>query len=158
MAEVRTEVRRTFIEGQGWLVEEVAIGAAAVVGEAVAKVLTAADVSPELARQVIESTGQVVVPVSFLNPDQLAELKITIPAGQGGPGSVAAPDTPAAASTVAAPAAAQAHKLNAEQKIALVQKAADFEELNALMADESRKTVILAAEARATELKAQGAK
>lgn len=49
-------------------------------------------------------------------------------------------------------------KMPVEQIIALVKLAESFDKLNALMADETRKTVIAAAEARAEELKAQGAK
>jgi hypothetical protein len=154
-AEKRFETRRTFIEGEGHLVEEVEIGtavensgAASVVTEV--RTLSAADVSVELARQVCEQAGMVVVPASFLNPEQLEELNITVP----GPGtSSSSPDTAKQSDTPAV----RSGKLTAEQTIALVEKAESFDKLNALMADETRKTVIMAAEKRAEELKAQGA-
>ena len=158
-AEQRMEIRRTFIEGQGHLVEEVPVGTPtkqgqtvvqATPGEPAVKVaLTAADISPELARQVCESTGLVVVPASFLNPEQLAELNIKPDTGAGDP----PPMNPGDHTPIV-----KAGKMPVEQIIGLIQKADSFDKLNALMADETRKTAIAAAEARAEELKAQGAK
>lgn len=154
MGEKRFETRRTFIEGEGYLVEEVEVGSGdmpngPVVGSgAGSKTLTVADVSAELARQVCEQAGMVVVPASFLNPEQLVELGLS-PADLAASSSQTnqQPDQPAVKSG----------KLTAEQTIAMVEKAESFDKLNALMADETRKTVIAAAEKRAEELKAQGA-
>lgn len=162
-AEQRMEIRRTFIEGQGYLVEEVPINAPSKPGQVAVKTIveppktmTPADVSPELARQVLEQAGFVVVPHSFLNPEQLQELGITPSTG-----APELPTTGAAEQTTGKPADTQtvkAGKMPVEQIIALINQADSFDKLNALMADETRKTAINAAEARAEVLKAEGAK
>jgi hypothetical protein len=93
-----------------------------------------------------------VVPVNFLNPEQLQELKIVagaFPAAQE-------PNSAQAQEVVSNGPGTRG--LNAEQAIERIKLAASFEELNSLMAEETRKTVIAAAEVRAEELKAQGAK
>jgi hypothetical protein len=160
--EQRTEIRRTFLEGQGHLVEEVPIDDVLKPGQAVVTAapaappvkveLTVSDVSLDLACRVCEAAGLVVVPVNFLNPEQLQELKIVagaFPAAQE-------PNSAQAQEVVSNGPGTRG--LNAEQAIERIKLAASFEELNSLMAEETRKTVIAAAEVRAEELKAQGAK
>lgn len=148
---IRTETRTTFIEGEGYLVEEVPVGAplgqnqavlAAVPAEpARPVVLTIADVPLDLARKVVEDAGLVVVPASYLNEAQLEELKID-------PATTVKDDDQNAE--------ADAKKLPVDQAIKLVSAASSFDELNRLTASDSRAKVLAAAEARAAELKEQG--
>jgi hypothetical protein len=163
--EQRTKTVTRFIEGQGHLVEEIEIGVKAVAAAtiAAAKVLTADDVSLELARQVCEAAGLVVVPANFLNPEQLTELGID-PGGLADPRAVdpqAVTSQGNPAATVAPPGpkkpAQKDHKLSVEEMVAKVKAADSFEDLNNLMADETRKTVLKAAEDRAEQLKEAGA-
>ena len=164
MAEERFETRRTFLPGIGHVVEQVPLGTPVVHGQrtvaaaplepAKRVTIAAVDVPLELALQVVAAAGLVTVPPNFLNPEQLADLGMAPP--QGVPVEQTAPEKPASPGKTAAQV--KAHKLPVEQMIAQVQQADDFETLNDLMADETRKTVIAAAEERAAELKGQGAK
>lgn len=150
---IRTEIRRTFIEGEGHLVEEVPVGsplgqnqsvlAAAPREPAIPVVLTVDNVPLDLARKVVEANGLMVVPPSFLNEAQLEELKID-------PQTVVAPAVPAEDT------AADGKKLSVEQAVKLVLTAQTFDELNRLTASDNRARVLAAAEERASELKEQG--
>lgn len=146
---VRTETRTRFIEGEGHLVEEVEIGTtlapgtavipAAPAGPALPVIVTIADVPLSLARQVCEANGLVSVPASFLNEDQLAELKIDL--------------AEVAKTKTETDPPKKAEKLTEAQAIKAVKTAKDFDELNTLTRNESRGKVLAAAEARAAELK-----
>lgn len=148
---VRTEIRRRFIEGEGHLVEEVPVGNPISQNQAVVPqppagppqpvVITVADIPLSLATQVIEANGMVCVPVSFLNEDQLAELKIDLANVAKGVQEVE-PDKPK-----------KKEKLTEAQAIKLVQAAQSFDELNDLTRDDHRSKVLAAAEIRAAELK-----
>jgi len=148
---VRTEIRRTFIEGEGYLIEEVQVGSplgqnqvimpAVSAGPPLPVVVTIADVPLSLAQQVVESHGMLVVPASFLNEAQLEELKIDP--------STLTPPTPSAELE-------QGGKLTEAQAIKLVKAAESFDDLNRLTANDSRAKVLAAAESRAAELKEQG--
>jgi hypothetical protein len=143
---VKMEERRRFIEGEGWEVTEVPVGTALAPGQvknpkapkepAVPVVLTVADISLDLARQVIEANGLLAVPASFLNETQLEELALS-------PAAVQPP-------VVTAPAAKE---LNEKDAIKRIKAAISFEELNELTANESRAAVLNAAETKAAELK-----
>lgn len=149
---IRTEIRRTFIEGEGHLVEEVPVGsplgqnqsvlAAAPREPAIPVALTVDNVPLDLARKVVEANGLMVVPPSFLNEAQLEELKIN-------PQTVVDPDPPE-------DPAANGKKLSVEQAVKQVLAAQTFDELNRLTASDSRARVLAAAEERASELKEQG--
>lgn len=143
----RKEIRRRFIEGEGWMVEEVEIGAPLQGTQSVVPVsiqpppvraaLVVADVPLALAREVIEVNGLIAVPLDFLNEEQLAELKIAPPISE----KPKEPESPAP------------KKLTEAQAIKAVKAAADFDELNELTRNETRTAVLNAAEARAAELK-----
>lgn len=148
---IRMETRRTFIEGEGYLVEEVPVGAPLGQNQAVlaaqpaeparSVVVTLDDVPLDLARKVVEANGLVVVPPSYLNETQLEELQIAaepVPDESG-----EEQQTPG-------------RKLPIDQAIAVVMQAPTFDELNRLTATENRAKVLAAAEARAAELKEQG--
>lgn len=146
---IRTETRTRFIEGEGHLVEEVEVGApigqgqavlpVAPAGPALPVIVTIADVPLSLARQVCEANGLVAVPVSFLNEEQLAELKIDL-------AEVTKIKTELEATK-------KVEKLTEAQAIKAAKAAKDFDELNTLTRNESRGKVLAAAEARAAELK-----
>lgn len=147
---IRTEIRRTYIEGEGHLVEEVPIGAPLGLNQAVLPslpdepqrqlVVTIADVPLELAKRVVEDAGLLVVPPSYLNEAQLEELKIDPP--------------PAVESSAETESGAK--KLTVDQAVKLVAAATSFDELNRLTANDSRAKVLAAAESRAAGLKEQG--
>jgi hypothetical protein len=150
---VRTETRTRFIEGEGFLVEEVEIGAPlgansirvpkATKEPALPVVITVADISLDLACQVIKANGLLAVPASFLNEQQLEELQIDPSLIQTG--------TTVPAEESANPPAAK--KLGEKETIKRIQAAISFEELNELTATESRAAVLAAAETKAAELK-----
>ena len=144
---VQKEFRRTLTD-EGWLVEEFPIGSAVNGNQSVIpaqpkeppREVTIKDVPLDLATAVVKDAGLLVVPASFLNETQLADLGIDT-------GTIATPpDDPVA----------PAGKLPEADAIAKVKAAASFEELNALTADETRAKVLAAAEQRAAELKEQG--
>jgi hypothetical protein len=150
---IRKETRTRFIEGEGWHVEEVEVGTPISAGQSVlamsvepAKkiIVTIADVPLSLALEVIKENGMVAVPVSFLNEEQLEELKIDL--------SEVAKSIDAAA-LPADPEAKPAEKMTDAQAIKAIKAAASFEELNALTALNTSVKVLSAAEARAAELK-----
>ncbi|KAB0665646.1 hypothetical protein F6V25_07950 [Oryzomonas japonica] len=146
---VRTEIRRTFIEGQGHLVEEVAVGDPLASGQAVVQqlpspppvpvVLTADSVPLSLAKDVIAANGMVAVPPTFLTDEQLAELGISkdnanLPGDNESKGE-------------------KVTKLSEKQLLQAIKDAKTFDELNALTKDERRTKILSAAETRAAELK-----
>lgn len=152
---VRTETRTRFIEGEGHLVEEVVVGTPVGLGQSVLPtpppqpgqpvIVTLADVPLSLARAVCEANGLLVVPASFLNEEQLAELQID-------------PDTIKTAEEITASAAVvnetkPGKALSEKQAIAAVQAATTFEELNDLTNSYTGAKVLAAAEIRAAELK-----
>lgn len=151
---IRKETRTRFIEGEGYLVEEVEAGTPVMQGQTVLPsvpaappqpvIITVADVSLSLAKQVVEANGLMVVPSSFLNEQQLEDLKVDV-------------DTIKKAAEAGDPPPAKVEKLNATQAIAAVKAAASFDELNTLTRSETRVTVLNAAEERAAELKEAGA-
>lgn len=155
---VRKEIRTRFIEGEGHLVEEVEIGSAIKPGQSIIPaapaapplpvVVTIADVSLALAKQVIEANGLLAIPVSFLNEQQLEELAIDLAELKQ-----AAKEKENGAAGETGKPGKKADKLTEAQAIKAVSAAASFEELNALTADESRAKVLAAAETRAAELK-----
>jgi hypothetical protein len=151
MSEQKFQTRREFLPGIGHVVKQVPLGDPLQPGQLVVKepvapalpvALTINDVPLELALQVVEAASLVAVPVNFLTDAQREELKLP---------ALDKADPPAPQETKAA-------FIPAEQKIAQVQQAETFEALNALMADETRKTVLAAAEVRANELKEAGTK
>jgi hypothetical protein len=146
----KTETRRRFIEGEGWVVEDVPLGTPAEPGQAVVSspeqppapvVVVASQVSLAVAQEVIAEHGMVAVPHSFLSAEQLEEL--------GKEKEKAKPET----GTKTAPDYGDTATMKADQAIARIQLAASFEELNTLTVNETRKSVVGAAEARAEELK-----
>ncbi|HEY6872781.1 MAG TPA: hypothetical protein VI298_08660 [Geobacteraceae bacterium] len=155
--ERRTEIRRSFIEGKGHLVEEVPMSRPIDPGQKVVGVsqeparpvtIVSMEMVPLLvAMQVVHANGMVAVPRSFLSEEQLTALDLgkVHDSDQKGP---AGPGDPNDTEDVTL--------LKADQAIIRVQLAKNFEELNALMRNEKRVTVIQAAEARAAELKESG--
>ena len=152
---IRTETRTRFDEKEGYIVEEVVVGSPLGVGQAVLPapppqpgqpvIVTLADVPLSLARQVCAVNGLLVVPESFLNEEQLAELQID-------------PDTikTAGEHTANADAANDAKPgkpLTEKQAIAAVKAATSFDELNTLTNTYTGAKVLAAAETRAAELK-----
>jgi hypothetical protein len=145
----KKEERRRFIEGEGWLVEEVEVGNPLATGQvknpkaprepATPVVLVAADVSLDIARQVAEQNGMIVVPASYLTADQLEELNVSI--------------APEPVKTIPGP------KIMTEKEaIKRIKAVLTFEELNEVTATESRTAVLAAAEEKAGELKQSGAR
>lgn len=142
---------RVFDEKEGWIVKSVPIGDALATNQAtvpsapkepaIPVTITVADVSLDLARQVVEANGMVVLPPNFLTDEQLAELKADL------------------SNVTKAPVAPQetGKQLSEKETIKLINAAASFDELNALTANESRAKVLAAAESRAADLKEQGA-
>lgn len=149
---IRTETRTRFIEGEGHLVEEVVVGTPVGVGQSVLPtpppqpgqpmIVTLADVPLSLARAVCEANGLLVVPASFLNEEQLAELQIDPETIAAEAGNIADADK----TTPAKP-------LTEKQAIAAVKAATSFDELNTLTNTYTGAKVLAAAETRAAELK-----
>jgi hypothetical protein len=150
----KVETRKRFVEGEGWIVEDVPVGTPTEPGQAVVSspeqppapvVVVASQVTLAVAQEVIAAHGMVAVPFSFLNAEQLEELgkekEETVQPDVNGNKSPEYGDT---------------STMKADQAIVTLQLAADFNELNALTANETRKTVLAAAEARAEELKEAG--
>lgn len=138
---VRTETRTRFIEGEGHLVEEVIVGTPVGQGQSVLPgtpvVVTLADVPLSLAIAVCAANGMLAVPESFLNEEQLAELKLN-------PADFKQPEEEPEKKT---------EKLTVKQAIQKIKVAATFEELNAITNSNTSADVLAAAETRAAELK-----
>jgi hypothetical protein len=149
---IRTEVRTRFDEVEGYIVEEVIAGTSLLAGQTVLPplpqppgqpvIVTLADVPLSLAQKVCAAHGLVVVPQSFLNQEQLAELAID-------------PVTSARITVDPAPAPVDKKpgKLTVAQAIRAVKTATSFEELNAITDSNTGADVLAAAEVRAAELK-----
>jgi hypothetical protein len=161
MTEQRYEPRKRFVEGEGWLVEQVPVGVPLDPGQSVVKMLP--DAPPQavtvisvetvpllVALQVVETNGMVAVPRSFFTEEQLEELA----RGSEAENESAEPAISQTSNEEEKPEAAQdVSKLPADQAITRVKLAESFEELNAMTANEERVTVLRAAEERAAELK-----
>lgn len=154
---IRKETRTRFIEGEGYLVEEVEAGAKIAPGQSVLAsppkepgqpvIVTLADVPLSLAKQVCTANGLLVVPESFLNEEQLAELKID-------PDTIKSEDKQLQ-SAPPAPLTGkpQTVKMTEAQAIKAAQAAKTFEELNDITRNHTGAKVLRAAEKRAEELK-----
>ena len=151
--EQRSETRSR-LTLEGWVVETVPQGTPKEPGQIVSGgieqppapvVVVAEQVPLSVAQEVIAAHGMVAVPLSFLTAEQQQDLPPNVTKEQTPAEDPADPDKAHVVESVAT--------MKADQAIARVKLAANFEELNALTQSEKRATVLAAAEERAAELK-----